>query len=46
VLEVAAHGYTEELGSYIFSLLMEGQPRFEIDIVRIPSGLVSKIRGD
>jgi len=45
ILNVTAHGYSEESGSYIFSLLLKGQPCFEIDILRIPSGLVSKIRG-
>jgi hypothetical protein len=45
VLTVTAHGYSEEEATYVFSLLMEGQPCFEIDILRIPSNLVSKIRG-
>ncbi len=45
VLTVTAHGYSEEGGIYVFSLLMEGQPCFEIDILRIPANLVSKIRG-
>jgi len=45
VLTVTAHGYSEERGTHVFSLLMEGQPCFEIDALRIPSNLVSKIRG-
>ena len=44
-LNVTAHGYSEEQGSYIFSLLLKGQSCFEIDILRTPSNLVSKIRG-
>jgi hypothetical protein len=45
VLDVTAHGYSDEKGSFVFSLLMEGQPCFEVDILRIPSELVSQIRG-
>ena len=45
VLTVTAHGYSEEGDVYVFSLLMEGQPCFEVDILRIPANLVSKIRG-
>lgn len=45
ILVVTAHGYSEEGCYYIFSLLMEGQPCFEIDILRIPSKLISQIRG-
>ena len=45
-LNVTAHSYSEEHGSYIFSLLLKGQPYFEIDVLQIPSNLVSKIRSD
>jgi hypothetical protein len=44
-IEATAHGYSKEGDFYVFSLLMEGKPCFEVDILRIPVTLVSKIRG-
>jgi hypothetical protein len=44
-IETTAHGYSKEGDLYVFSLLMEGRPRFEVDVLRIPVNVVSKIRG-
>jgi hypothetical protein len=44
-IEATAHGYSKEENDYVFSLLMEGEPPFEIDVLRIPVDIVSKIRG-
>jgi hypothetical protein len=44
-IETTAHGYSKERDFYVFSLLMEGKPPFEVDVLRIPVDIVSKIRG-
>lgn len=44
-LTVSAHGYSEEGGTYVFSMLMEGQPCFELDVARIPVAVVDTIYG-
>lgn len=45
VLEIAAHGYSEDDNVYTFSALMEGAPPFEVEVARVPRELVEKIRG-
>jgi hypothetical protein len=42
---VNAHGFTEETNAYVFSLLMEGTPCFEMEVLRIPRPLVKSIEG-
>lgn len=44
-MTVDAHGYSREGDHYVFSLLMEGHPCFELDICTIPTSLVAYIRG-
>lgn len=44
-LDVVAHAYGEVGESYQFVLLMEGEPPFESEILRIPRAAVSEIRG-
>jgi hypothetical protein len=44
-IRATAHGYSKEGDIYVFSLLMEGTPPFEIHIIQIPVSIVSKIRG-
>jgi hypothetical protein len=44
-IEATAHGYSKEGDFYIFSLLMEGEPRFEVVVLRVPVDIVSKVRG-
>jgi hypothetical protein len=45
VLRVAAHAYAEVGDDYQFVLLMEGKPPFETEVLRVPRGVVSEIRG-
>jgi hypothetical protein len=40
---VAAHGYGEEHGEYVFSALMVGKPHFEVDLARFPVTAVARI---
>lgn len=44
-LQVAADGYGREGDMYVFSLLMEGELNFELDVAKIPVSSVSQIRG-
>jgi hypothetical protein len=44
-ISATAHGYSKEGDFNVFSLLMEGAPCFEVDVLRIPVEIVSKIRG-
>jgi hypothetical protein len=44
-IRATAHGYSKEGNFYVFSLLMEGEPRFEVEVLRIPVEIISKIRG-
>jgi hypothetical protein len=45
VIRLRAHGYSKEHEEYRFSMLMDGQPRFIVEVFRIPYRLVSKVRG-
>jgi hypothetical protein len=45
ILDVVAHGYSQEKQLYVFSLLMEGSPPYELDVLRISSEIVLRIRG-
>lgn len=45
VLEVAAHGYSGEADMYVFSILMVGEPNFEVDVLRLPRASVRRVRG-
>lgn len=42
-LRVLTHAYAVEGGDYVFTLLMEGNPRFEVEVLRIPAHLVASI---
>jgi hypothetical protein len=43
VIIVAAHGYGEEQGEYVFSALMVGTPHFEVHLARFPRTAVRRI---
>ncbi len=45
MLQVTAHAYAEVDDSYQFVMLMEGKPPFETEVLRVPRGAVSEIRG-
>jgi hypothetical protein len=45
VLCVRAHAYGEVDGSYQFVMLMEGDPPFESEVLRVPRDAVTAIRG-
>ncbi len=45
VIRLKAHAYSHEHGNYVFVALMEGTPRYEIELARIPVNLVNNIRG-
>lgn len=42
---LAAHAYSEEDEVYTFSILMDGSPAFYVDLLRVPTALVSEIEG-
>ena len=44
-VQVSADGYGREGDMYVFSLLVQGEPNFELDVVKIPVSSVSQIRG-
>ncbi len=44
-LSVLTHGYAVEGDEYVFTLLMEGEPCFEVEVLRIPSHLVAGTEG-
>jgi hypothetical protein len=45
VIRLKAHAYSHEQGYYVFVALMEGTPRYEIELARIPDNLINNIRG-
>jgi hypothetical protein len=45
VLTIAAHGYSEIEQSFEFSILIDGNPRYMLPIIRIPKQIVDKILG-
>jgi hypothetical protein len=45
VIRLKAHAYSHDRGTYVFVALMEGTPRYEIELARIPVNLVKNIRG-
>jgi hypothetical protein len=45
VLEVRAHAFGESGDDYIFVALMEGSPRFEYELLRVPVGAVAEVEG-
>lgn len=44
-VHVLAHGYSIEGDEYVFSLLMEGEPPVEVDVVRVPKLIVRSVFG-
>lgn len=44
-LQLAAHGYSVEVDEYVFTLLMEGEPCFEFEVLRIPVQVVDSVYG-
>ena len=44
-IAVAAHAYSQRDGAYVFSVLMDGSPPFEVDVAVIPETIVDRIRG-
>jgi len=45
VIRLKAHAYWHDQGTYVFVALIEGTPRYEIELARIPVNLVKSIRG-
>ncbi|MGH2772795.1 MAG: hypothetical protein ACRDIU_06625 [Actinomycetota bacterium] len=44
-IQLRAHAFTKVGSEHVFSILMEGEPCFEIDILSIASSLVASVRG-
>jgi len=44
-LHLLAHAYSEVQDEYVFVALAEGEPRYEVELARIPTALVSRIQG-
>jgi hypothetical protein len=44
-IHLTAHAYSQTEDEYIFVALAEGDPRFEIELARIPRTLVNQIHG-
>ena len=42
-LTIAAHAYGQEDDTIVFSFLMDGSPRFEVDVLRVPASHVTRI---
>jgi hypothetical protein len=45
VIELLACAYSKEGDEYVFTLLIEAQPRYEIPAVKIPANIVREIQG-
>ena len=43
--QITASGYSENDGDYVFSMLIEGTPPLDVEVVRLPSDLVENISG-
>jgi hypothetical protein len=44
-VELAAHAFHREKDAYVFSVLMQGQPGYEVHIARFPKSSVKEIEG-
>ncbi|HEX5945962.1 MAG TPA: hypothetical protein VFY82_06770 [Acidimicrobiales bacterium] len=44
-IQLLAHGYSIEADEYVFSLLVDGTPPFEVDAARLPRSLVREVEG-
>lgn len=44
-IQLLAHGYSIEGDEYVFSLLMDGTPPFDVDAARLPRSLVREVEG-
>lgn len=45
ILHLAAHAYSQDQDEYVFVALAEGDPRYEVELARIPKSLVARIQG-
>ena len=45
VIQIMAHGYSEEGDEFVFSALASAKPNYEIHLVRIPSTIVVTVFG-
>jgi len=45
MLQLKAHAYSEVGHDYVFFALMEGSPRYEVELARMPISAVKSIRG-
>jgi hypothetical protein len=45
LLHLKAHAYSQDQDEYIFVALAEGNPRYEVELARIPVPLVARVRG-
>ena len=44
-IQLLAHGYSMEEDEYVFSLLMDGKPPFEVQAARLPRSIVRAVEG-
>lgn len=44
-LELAAHGYSVKESAHVFVLLIDGQPCYEVEVLRIPNNLIQTVLG-
>ena len=50
ILKLVAHAYSEEADteegtSYVFVILLDGKPHYEMEVARIPAKLVTSVSG-
>ena len=43
VMRVTAHAYHVSDDEYVFSILMNGSPAYYVDLIRIPTALVTEV---
>jgi hypothetical protein len=44
-LHLAAHAYSLDQDEYVFVVLAEGNPRYEVELARVPKSIVIRIQG-
>ena len=45
VIQIMAHGYSEEGNEFVFNALMSGKPHYEVHLARTPSAIVATVFG-
>lgn len=44
-VHLLAHGYSIDGDDYVFSLLIDGAPPYEVDVIRLPGSIVASVEG-